>query len=127
MKVAAPTDEAAARAYRDKVAEYLDEARSTAKLLTRSPAPDELRRRADRIGELLAHVPAAPTGIDTGGETAKLLQRIREVFETARLELAGANLKDAAAARRVYQDRLPALAARAQELATEAETRTRPK
>ncbi|VTT98360.1 unnamed protein product [Gemmataceae bacterium] len=123
VKVAAPTDEAAARAYRDRVAAFLEEARSGAKLLTLSPGADEVRRRADRVTELLAQVPHAPAGTDPGGETADRLRRIREAFESARLQLAAADTRDAAAARRLYQDRLPALAGSILSLSGEAEAR----
>lgn len=123
MKVGAATDEAATRAYRERVAVYLEEARSGAKLLTLTPAADEVRRRADRISELLGQVPAAPAGADAGGETADRLKRIKEVFEAARLQVASADTKDAAAVRRTYQDRLPALAATVLSLAGEAESR----
>jgi hypothetical protein len=123
VKVAAPTDEAATRAYRARVAVYLEEARSAAKLLTLSPGPDEVRRRADRITELLAQVPAAPAGADPGGETADRLRRIREAFETARLQVAATDTKDVAAAWRLYQDRLPALSGTVLGLAGEADAK----
>ncbi|WP_439620330.1 hypothetical protein [Gemmata sp.] len=124
VKVAAPTDDAAARAYHDRVAAYLEEARSGAKLLTLSPGPDEVRRRADRITELLAQVPPAPAGTDPGGETADRLRRIRAAFEDGRLQVAATDTKDAAAARRLYQDRLPALAGTISGLAGEVEAKT---
>jgi hypothetical protein len=123
VKVAAPTDEAATRAYRERVSVYLEEARSGAKLLTLSPGPDEVRRRADRIAELLAQVPPAPAAPDPGGETADRLRRIREAFESARLQASATDPRDAAAVRRTYQDRLPTLAATVQSLAGEAETK----
>lgn len=123
VKVAAQTDEAVTRAYRERVAAFLEESRSGAKLFTLSPGPDEVRRRADRVTELLAQVPPAPGGTDPGGETADRLRRIREAFESARLQVAATDTKDAAAARRLYQDRLPALSATILSLSGEAEAR----
>ena len=75
-----PKENPKVRIFREKVAQFLDEARAGAKLLTLFPSVDQASAKADQIEDLYAHLPEVPPEIDPTGEVAKKLKEIDGLF-----------------------------------------------
>lgn len=78
-----PKESKKLRAFKEKAAVYIDEARAGAKLLTLAPSLKEVSTKATQITDLFTHLPDVPTEIDATEETASKLHRINGQFALA--------------------------------------------
>jgi hypothetical protein len=75
-----PAESKKVRAFKEKVAHYLEEARAGTKLLTLAPSLSEAKGKAEHITDLYTHLPDVPSELDPTGEVAERLKNINGSF-----------------------------------------------
>jgi Tfp pilus assembly protein PilX len=75
------------RDYKAKVAHFLTEARAGAKMLAHSPSHEDVKAKSKHITDLYTRLPDVPSEIDSTGDLAKNLVRIKEAFSFAEITI----------------------------------------
>lgn len=77
--------------FRDKVDEYLEEARIGTKLFSLAPSLAEINEKARHITNLFTRLPDIPPGVDPTGKVAEKLKNINGAFAVAETHIKIAN------------------------------------
>lgn len=87
------------REFKEKVSEYLAEARAGAKLLALGPSLSQARKKAEQITDLYTHLPDVPVDVPKHETVAKRLKNINGSFAvaeaTVQLQIQAASLNSA--------------------------------
>lgn len=126
-----PKESPKARAFKEKLANFLEEARAGAKLLKLTPTPtyQKVADKVSQLEDLYTHIPDVPKELDATGEIAKKLEAIHGLFAAAefaaeqRVRLLKARLRNEAegneAQCKEFADRVEKLAAEIESIINE--------